>query len=417
MAQQVRVIYDAQTINWLESLAAPLLKSANLDQAHIEFALIEDDTINAFVTPDRTIYFHTGLFLKAETADEVHGVLAHEIGHIKGRHHVRLHDAVKKAKYAALAGGILGLAAAAAGGGGDAAVGLALGGQAAATSSFLSNTRSQEYQADRIALNLLKENEISAAGLAGFFDRIQSSELLFHRDVPAYLRTHPLTTQRVNTVKAHVEKYTHPTLPPQAQQEFLEIQAKIFALTASPARTLRKFSGREDAPALLASSIARALQGRLTDAFSLMEKLEKTNPDKPYYKELVAQILLDKAQFKPAADKFKEALALAPKDDFLRLQWALALQAAGADATPALKRLVLDRPSWPIVHRQLGIAYGKQGQFLQSFLALAEEARLREDPKTMEIHLQQAEKYAENATDRQKEELNRLKEFQKELKR
>ena len=87
--QNKSILFDSETMSWLQDIAEPLLKTADIDPKSVNFYIIKSDEINAFVTPNNDIFFYSGLLLKATSAEEVQGVLAHEIGHIKGKHYVK----------------------------------------------------------------------------------------------------------------------------------------------------------------------------------------------------------------------------------------------------------------------------------------------------------------------------------------
>src|SRR5690606_12841825 len=141
--------------------------------------IIADDTVNAFVVSQQDMFFHTGLLIAAETPDEVRGVMAHELGHIHGTHLVRLRNAMDQVAVPPIISSELGLGAAMAGAA-DAATAIFVGGLAAGQSALLQFSRSQEQQADQIAVRLLNETENTTKGLHDFFNRLKTNEILYH---------------------------------------------------------------------------------------------------------------------------------------------------------------------------------------------------------------------------------------------
>src|SRR3546814_17258892 len=97
-------------------MAAPLVEAAGLKPGNVYIVLINDPSINAFVAGGQAVYIHSGLIDAADTANEVQGVIAHELGHITGGHIVRFAEGVSQATNISILSLILGVGAALAGG-------------------------------------------------------------------------------------------------------------------------------------------------------------------------------------------------------------------------------------------------------------------------------------------------------------
>lgn len=136
------VLRDAETEVFLDDLAAPLVEAAGLAPGNVDVVLVNDPSINAFVAGGQIVYIHTGLIDAADTAGEVQGVVAHELGHITGGHIIRFGDGVKQATNISILSLLLGVGAALAGAG-EAAMGAIMAGQQAAMGQFLAFTRVQ----------------------------------------------------------------------------------------------------------------------------------------------------------------------------------------------------------------------------------------------------------------------------------
>lgn len=160
-----------------------------------EVFAVKDPSINAFALPGGFIGFHTGLLIAAETDSEVASVMGHEIGHVLQRHLARSLERQGTNSIIALAGIVLGALAAASNPG--AAAGLITGGQALAIQNQLSYSRDAEREADRIGFQILQASGYDVNGAPAFFQRLQKAYGIMDSGVPAYLRTHPLTTDRI----------------------------------------------------------------------------------------------------------------------------------------------------------------------------------------------------------------------------
>ena len=111
------ILRDAETEALLQEMAAPLVEAAGLRPGNVDIVLINDSSINAFVAGGQAVYIHSGLINAADTANEVQGVIAHELGHITGGHVVRYSEGVGAATNISLLSLLLGVGAALAGGG------------------------------------------------------------------------------------------------------------------------------------------------------------------------------------------------------------------------------------------------------------------------------------------------------------
>ena len=121
------VLRDAETEALLADMAAPLVDAAGLAPGNVDIVLINDPSINAFVAGGQAVYIHAGLIDAADTANEVQGVIAHELGHITGGHVVRFSEGVSAASNISILSLLLGVGAALAGGG-EAAMGVMMAG-------------------------------------------------------------------------------------------------------------------------------------------------------------------------------------------------------------------------------------------------------------------------------------------------
>lgn len=400
------VLLDTHLNIWTDELAKPLLAAADLSSTDVGFGILVDDDINAFAIPGRQIYVHTGLLIQAKDVSVVRGVLAHEIGHVLAHHHFERHQDLAKVKFGTIAGAVAGLGAALAGAGG-AAAGLVLGGTSAGIGNLLHNSRTQEREADRIAITLLERNNCSAEGLVDFFQYLNTQQQLTSRKPPAHLLTHPLTPERLNSLKAEVAqeqgriKYTD-----KEQYEFELIQAKVFALTHSAASTRRKYRGESDADKL-AQTIAFAKGAEFDRALRLLQTL----PETYWSVDLAGQIAMEQGAFENAVAAFQAVLRYHPKDPVAQFNLARAYQAAQEHkfALPVLRQLTLTQPEWAYAWYLRGISAGQENMLVESHLSLAENALIRGDIKTAQQHLRLAEKAADEKDEDQQRLLQHLR--------
>ena len=160
-----------------------------------EFFNVRDPSINAFALPGGYIGMHTGLMVLADNEAQLSSVLGHEIGHVTQKHIARGSGVGANSGVVILASLLLALVAARSNPG--AAQGLAIGGQALAIQNQLSYSRDAEREADRIGYQILNATGFDVNGMPEFFQKLQKSSGITDSTVPAYVRTHPLTSDRI----------------------------------------------------------------------------------------------------------------------------------------------------------------------------------------------------------------------------
>lgn len=384
-AQRLVVIRDAETESMLRAVTAPLFRVAGVDRSLVNLIILQDRAINAFVTTGNRMVVHTGLIASADGVNELAGVLAHETGHITGSHIARLPEEMERAMATAILGMLLGGAAAAAGGGQGAAGAIALG-QSLAMRQFFAFTRAQENAADQAALTYLDRAGWSARGLAHLFRRLSDQELLPADLQDPYMRTHPLTRERIMAVNEALarSRFSDAPMPADLERRFAMARAKLIAFTEPPRDAQRRFDGRSDTPARYAEAIIAWRSGRLAEGLAGLDALIAGDRANPYLHELKGQMLFESGRVRESIPPYREAARLAPSEPLIRVAFGRALLESGE---PALLRqalsevqasLAMERGS-AFAWRQLGLVWTRLGDEGQAQLALAEESRLRGD--------------------------------------
>ncbi|MCA0202272.1 MAG: M48 family metalloprotease [Proteobacteria bacterium] len=200
------ILSDTEIEATLQAYARPLLAASGMPPDRVKIGLMVDDSINAFATNGSQMFFNTGLILKAENSNEVIGVMAHELGHIAGGHVITASDGAAAPNAISLLSTLLGVAAGVAAGSPDLGIALMMGGQRAAIGEYLSFSRGVESRADQFALNALEKSNQSAEGLYAFFNRLAGEELLITDRGDPYVRTHPMSRERMATIRAAIDR-------------------------------------------------------------------------------------------------------------------------------------------------------------------------------------------------------------------
>ena len=394
------VIRDAETETLLRNFANPLFRASGVEPNSVRIVLIRDDALNAFVSTGNYLFINTGILAKADSALELVGVLAHEAGHIRGGHIVRLPEMMREAMLKSVAAMLIGVAAGVAARDAGAGMGAVLGGQQLAQRGMFSFTRSMENAADQSALYALDRMGWSARGMIALFRRIQDQDALVDSLQDPYLRTHPLTRDRIETVSAHIARSPHSDakLPAGLDTAFLMVRAKLRGFLEPSSVTLRRVREDDPAPASrYARGIALFRLGRTDEALKLIDGLLAEMSGSPWLHELKGQILFEGGRGAAAIGPYREAARLAPEWAPIRAALARAMIETGDPAQlrqaighlqSALARERDDADAW----RSLGVAWGRLGEMGQADLALAEEALVLGDIRRARALARRAEK-------------------------
>ena len=385
------ILRDAETEALLQEMMDPLTVAAGMPAGSVEVVLINDSSINAFVAGGQRVYVHSGLISAADTANEVQGVLAHELGHITGGHIVRMYEGMGRAQTISIVSLLVGVAAALAGAG-DAAMGAMAMGQQAAMGSFLAFNRTQEASADAAGADFLSKAGITGRGSIEFFKKLQNLEFRYgieQSDEAAFSRTHPLSGDRISRLQGVYERDPAWDTPPDAgqQERFERIKAKLYGYLATPARTLSAYPEHmTGTPARYARAYAYHKQARIDEALAETEALLATDPDDPYFLELKGQVLLESGRPADALAPLRQATRLTGNDPLIASMFGHALlateDAANLDEAERVLRAAVGRDREnPFAWYQLGVVYGSKGDIPRARLASAEQQMMSNRPQ------------------------------------
>jgi len=384
----ISFLRDAEMEHVLHVWMTPIWKAAGLDPDAVHVYVINDPTLNSFVAGGQNIFLNSGTVLRAQSPNQLIGVMAHETGHIAGGHLARKTQIMKNAMIESVIGMVLGGAASALGHGNAGGAGV-LAGADVGQRAFLQNSVTIEASADQAALRYLDRTHQSARGLLQFFEILQQEEFLSAARRDPYLTDHPLTDERVNYVREHVAKspYSNVKDPPEWVAQFNLIKAKLGAFLGAPSQVLAAYQPNDNSePARYARAIAYYRIPDLKNAIPMIDGLIKDYPNNPYYDELKGQMLFENGRVAEAVAPYQRAVQLAPNEPLLNIELAQVqletndpkyVMPAKAELAAALQ-LESDNPdAW----RSLAIAYGRSGDIGMAALALSEQGMAQGDYK------------------------------------
>ncbi len=373
------IIRDAELEYTIRMISTPIFLAADLKDEAVHTYVVRDRSLNAFVAGGQNVFVNTGLIMAADNVNELVGVIAHETGHISGGHLARFHDGLKGASALSILGMILGAAAIAAGGG-EAGMAVLMGSQEAAMRSVLAYSRNQEASADQAGLRFLEISQQSGRGLVSFFEKLGDQELLYSTNQDPYVRSHPLTRDRINALSNQVEQSVYKDAPnPDGFDEmFKRMKAKLWGYLQPPTSTLTNYPPSDQSLyARYARAYAYNQMHELDKAVAEADSLIKEFPNDPYFHELKGFVLFESGRHADSIEPYRNAIKLAPEEPLILTQYAQSLIATEDSAFNDEAKAVLekanrlDRES-PFAWHQLSIAYDRAGDMGMARLASAE---------------------------------------------
>ncbi len=378
--ERIVVIRDAETETLLHDFATALYRAAGLDPRTIRIVLVRDRAINAFVTTGNRMFVHTGLIMRADSALEVVGTMAHETGHVAHGDISRGPEIAREAMWRSLGALLIAGAAGVASHDAGLGAGTALGGISMAQRHFLSFSRGQEEGADSAGVRMLDRLGWSARGLLRLFEKLEDEDALVNDRRDPFLMTHPLTRDRMDFMRRHVADGRNGELPMKLDQAYLLVRAKLDGFLSIPGTVLRAYPASDQSTASLYARAAAEHQLSHRDAaLALMDRLIGLDPGNPWFREMRGQILHETGHPREAVLAYQEAVRLAPDQPLLHQGLAQAMMETGDRAMlrAAIGQLDIarrqDQDDDSTFHL-LGVAWGQLGDMGQANLALAEEA-------------------------------------------
>jgi predicted Zn-dependent protease len=290
---------DPVLLEYLQSLWNPLVAAARLrgdidpdvDRSFAwESFLVHDRSVNAFALPGGYVGVHLGLIALTSTRDQLASVLAHELSHITQRHIARSIAPAQHASTLAVAAILLGILAASRSANVDIANAAIMGGQGAAAQGQLNFSRDVEREADRIGYGVLASAGFDTAGMAAMFEKLDSSSRLNDSGGFPYLRSHPLTVDRISEARNRTMLSAGTPPGPPLQHALMQMRARLL-MDTNP-KSLERMNGNTSSAllsdrlaALYGSAMAATLLGRharaeaaIADALPLAATAEPREP-------------------------------------------------------------------------------------------------------------------------------------------
>ncbi len=382
------LVEDPMIRGYFEDMGYRLVAHSNRPSSGFHFFVIDEPSINAFAAPVGVIGLHTGLILAAHDESEVAGVVAHEIAHVTQDHLARGLEQAQQVSLPTLLATIgLALAAGAAGAGPDAGQAIIMSGLGLAQQFQINHTRQNETEADRIGIGLLAAAGYDPHGMARFFERLNMHTRAMGQGPPEYLRTHPLTVNRIAEARDRAE-----SLRPRGSREsdeFHFVQARLRALMvqrpeqAEPFFLARISDGtRPEAAMRYGLALTLIRERRLEEAKDQIDWLLDSNANSQIYQLLEADWLLANGELERSLDRLETLYSKYSGSRLVTTQYAQALMHErdsdkAARAAEILRRHLRRHPDDLPMTELYARAADRAGEPVRATEALAESYYMR----------------------------------------
>lgn len=398
------LIRDAEVESVLRDFSTPVFEAAGLHPQSIRIFIVNDPAVNAFVAGGQNIFFHTGLLINAKRADEVIGVIAHEVGHISGGHLARTQDQLNKLSTPQILTYVLGTTTALLLGSPEVGFAILTGGAQLTLQNFLQYSRTQERAADAAAVTILERLKLSPEGLYAFLNTLSISNQ-WREDGSPYMRTHPTDTERLHFLEKAISQSpyrgTRSTQRQDDQLAFVRGKLTGFLTAASDLKTLPASKGVLDAR--YARAIADYRERFVDQGRAGMQALITDYPWHTYIYDTIGQLEAMNGHTEKSFTAYQKAYHALPFDALIRLSLGNAyLERAKNESNAAKKTHVYGsaeehlgfaaqkEPYNALAWRSLSIAQAGLGKKGLAELSLAEIALQRNDLKQADLHIQRA---------------------------
>jgi len=375
------IMTDPEVQEYIQSIGLKLASHAQDEGETFQFFVVNDRAINAFALPGGYIGIHTGLLLATVNESELAGVMAHEIAHVTQRHISRAVFANKNASIinmAALLGAIL--VGVATGVGGDAITGAVMASQGLSAQQQINFTRANEYEADRVGLGILSEAGFNPQGMPDFFETMSRLSGLSNSQVPEFLMTHPVTTNRIAETRGRAAQKPIKDVPDSISYGL--IKARLQFLTAKRANiALEFFEGQLNNPRAVGDlgvqyglALSLMATGEPRKARKIMQELLAANEQVIMFHTGLAEAQIKSGESDAGLTTFSKAMTLFPRNVPLTVRYAEALLNNGQPklAHDVLNDLLNHVPATSEQIRLLALAANGAGEIANAHWYMAE---------------------------------------------
>lgn len=374
---------DPEVEAYLNSLGGKLVAVSPDPGLGFYFFPLKDQMVNAFAMFGGYIGVNSGLILAVQNESELAGVLAHEISHVTQRHLARIIAKQKQISTASLLA--IGAALLAARSNANVAGAAITSVSAGAAQAQLGFSRDFEREADRVGFQILEKSGFNPRSMGEFFERLQRLTRAYENNAPSYLRTHPLSVERLSDMQNREMEVSYRQVPDSF--EFLLVRARLRAIQGTPGDAVAYFQAllqEKKTPNVAATqyglAVALARQKNWAAAEQrLVEAKAQQKGESAMIERLYAEARVNQGDLNGGLAAYRKAMTRFPAASALTYSYADALVSAGRalEAQRFLEGRIQDRSQDPKLQQLLAKSFAAQGKMAQQNRALAEAYYLR----------------------------------------
>lgn len=404
----LKVMEDPQISRYIQSLGQRLATFSRQPQQEFHFFVVDDPAINAFAGPGGYIGINSGLILAARYEDELAAVIAHELAHVTQHHLARAYKNTSDMSLPMTAAIIAAIILGNQPGLGQLSEATLVGATAGSLQQQINFTRSNEQEADRIGSQTLARAGYASDAMQRFFTRLLQNSQYQEDASLEFLRTHPLTINRI----AESSNLPRTSPPPSdrddaenTQSYFTLMQHRIRVLVSDNPLQLDAYYENLDSDnddARYGKALAAIYTHRYQQAHDYLADLTKRSPDNLSYALAAIENEVINGSPKRALALIDKKLHLYPNDSALTVFYVRALLRNDAfdKARSVLRQYMHGVSAGPQLYALLAEVEGKYGDVSATHQAMAEYYFLNGDSKAalrqIDLALDQGQTLAEN---------------------
>jgi predicted Zn-dependent protease len=374
-----KFITNPEVERYIDRIGQRIVTAGGPQAFDYRFFVVEDNQLNAFAVPGGSIYFYTGLIDRAKSTSEIAGVLGHEITHIKGRHMARSSgpDAISVLS-------LIGMVLLARSGAGAQAAGAV--GQAISATRQIAYSRQLELEADTLGARYMAAAGFDPNGALAFLRMLDEERVLNPVDVPAYLMTHPITSERVANMQQVIRSLGNPVSRIEEPDPLKKIQLILRMERGEGAAALAGYeklgaAKPNSAEVLYLLGYARQLMGHLAQARQSYEEARELSPDNPMLLRDLGRLYGQMGDMNKGEAILHRSLELQPREPltYLYLGELYEKRTDYRSAVGAYLNAQNLAPLWDKPLYQLGIAYGKLDRMGDAYYYLGRSLLLQDE--------------------------------------
>ena len=375
--QSDRVIRDIEIEDYLNKVTDKIVKASDYSGSGITFFIVNDPSINAFAMLGGVIGVHTGLILSASNESELASVLSHEVAHITQRHVARMIGKLQKDSFKSYLG--LGLALLLARSNPDLARGALAVSQALGVQTVLDFTRENEKEADRVGIKILDKAGFDVRGSIDFFKTLQKGSRYSSGASPSFLRTHPITSERISDIKDRLSTYPYKQRVDDPSFHLVKGKLRVFLREKKSIQKELEINVKSRAYVnelgeRYALAYAYLLNENFNKAESELEWIMSKNIENPMVDQLRVEILLKRGDLNSAYQVLSRSIKKYPKHRIFIYGLAnyFIEKKLATEAIKFLRSYVLVFRNDSNLYELLAKAYSLKGMRLLQYESLAE---------------------------------------------